>query len=148
MYFLNDISTFKTIMHSFTQWWSMVLSSGATHHWVRKLSKSIYIYIWIMTGSPTRVSCKPLFQIFRILTMPSQYILLLIIFLVNNLHYYTFKLHWSTKILSHKEKCLFLMYFWTLNSNMFLEYLYHPHLLRCIRLCDRTHLRICVTGGL
>ena len=30
-----------------------------------------------------------------------------------------YKLHWSTKIFSHEEKCLSLMYFWTLNSNMF-----------------------------
>jgi hypothetical protein len=37
-------------------------------------------------------------------------------------------LQWSTKILSHEEKCLFLMYFWVLNSNMFPEFLYHPHL--------------------
>jgi len=29
---------------------------------------------------------------------------------------------------SPKEKCLFLMYFWTLNSNMFPEVLYHPNL--------------------
>ena len=27
-----------------------------------------------------------------------------------------------------RKKCLFLMYFWTLNSNMFPEFLYHPHL--------------------
>ena len=27
--------------------------------------------------------------------------------------------HWSTKILAHYVKCLFLMYFWTLNSNIF-----------------------------
>jgi hypothetical protein len=41
-------------------------------------------------------------------------------------------LHGSTKILSHTEKCLFLMYFFfTLNSNMFPEFLYHPHLSRC-----------------
>ena len=39
------------------------------------------------------------------------------------------RLHWSTKILSYEEKCLLLMYFWTLNSNMFPEFLYHPHLL-------------------
>ena len=38
-----------------------------------------------------------------------------------------YKLHWSTKILSHKEKCLSLVYFWTLNSNMIPEFLYHPH---------------------
>jgi len=44
-----------------------------------------------------------------------------------------FKLHWSTKILAHEEKCLFLMYFWMLNSNMFPEFLYHPHLLLQIK---------------
>jgi len=38
------------------------------------------------------------------------------------------ELQWSTKILSHDEKCPFLVYFWTLNSNMFPEFLYHPHL--------------------
>ena len=38
------------------------------------------------------------------------------------------RLHWSAKILSHEEKYVFLMYFWTLNSNMFPEFLYHPHL--------------------
>jgi len=31
---------------------------------------------------------------------------------------------------------------------MFPEFHYHPHLLRCIRLCDRTRLRMCVTGSL
>jgi hypothetical protein len=35
-------------------------------------------------------------------------------------------LHWSTKILSHEEKCPFLMYFWTLNWNMFPEFLFCP----------------------
>jgi len=38
------------------------------------------------------------------------------------------------------RKNVFLMYFWTLNSNMFLEFLYHPHLLHCIRPRDRTRL--------
>ena len=61
---------------------------------------------------------------------------------------YERRIHWSTKILVHEEKCPFLMYFWTLNSNMFPEFLYHPHLLRCIRLCDHTHLHMWVTGGL
>jgi hypothetical protein len=45
---------------------------------------------------------------------------------------YTIQLHWSTKILAHEDKCLFLMYFWTPNSNMFPEFLDHPHLLCCI----------------
>jgi len=39
-----------------------------------------------------------------------------------------FKLHRSTKILAHEEKCLFLVYFWMLNSNMFPEFLFHAHL--------------------
>jgi len=49
-------------------------------------------------------------------------------------------LHWTTKILSHKEKCLFLIYFWMLNSNMFPEFFCHPHLFCCIRLCESTSL--------
>ena len=57
-------------------------------------------------------------------------------------------LHWSTKVLSHEENCLFLMYFWTLNSNMFSEFLYHPQLSRCIRLCESSNLRMWVPGGL
>jgi hypothetical protein len=47
------------------------------------------------------------------------------------------RLHWSTKVLSHEEKCLCMMYFWTQNSNMFVEFLYRPHLLLCIRMRDR-----------
>ena len=58
------------------------------------------------------------------------------------------KLHWSKKILSHEEKCLFLMYFWKLNSNMFPEFLYHLHISRCIRLCENTSLHMWVTGRL
>jgi len=38
------------------------------------------------------------------------------------------QLHWSKKVLAREEKCLFLMYFWTLNSNIFPEFLYLPHL--------------------
>jgi len=57
------------------------------------------------------------------------------------------QLRWSTKILSHEKECLFLMYFWTLNSNMFPEFLYHPHLLHCIRPCESTSLHLWVTGG-
>jgi hypothetical protein len=30
--------------------------------------------------------------------------------------------------LSLEEKCLFPVYFWTLNSNIFPEFLYHPRL--------------------
>jgi len=39
--------------------------------------------------------------------------------------------------------------FWMLNSNMFPEFLYHPHLLRCIRLCDQVtaHAYICELLG-
>jgi len=55
-----------------------------------------HIYKWNMTGSPNRVKCKLLFRKFWILTMPSQYILLLMMLLVNNVHYYTLN-HQSMK---------------------------------------------------
>jgi len=42
-----------------------------------------------------------------------------------------------------REKSLFLVYFWTLNSNMFPELLYHPQLSHCIRLCETTSLHMC-----
>jgi hypothetical protein len=37
------------------------------------------------------------------------------------------------KVLSHEEKCLFLAYFWTLNSNTFQEFLYRPNLSRQVK---------------
>jgi len=40
------------------------------------------------------------------------------------------------------RKNMFVMYFWMLNSNMFPEILYHPHLLFCIRLCEGTSLHM------
>jgi hypothetical protein len=40
------------------------------------------------------------------------------------------------------------MYFWTLNSIMFPEFLYCPHVSRCTRLRESSSLHICVTGGL
>jgi len=40
------------------------------------------------------------------------------------------------------------MYFWTLNSNMFPEFRYHQHVLRCIRLRESISLHMRVTGGL
>jgi hypothetical protein len=42
-----------------------------------------------MTGSESRTSCKPLFQSLELLTLPSQYILLLIKFLSHDLEIYT-----------------------------------------------------------
>jgi hypothetical protein len=44
----------------------------------------------IMAGAKSRVSCKPLFKILEILTLPSQYILSLMTFLAYNLEYFTF----------------------------------------------------------
>jgi hypothetical protein len=40
------------------------------------------------------------------------------------------------------------MYFWTLNSNMFPEFLYHPYFSRCIGLCESTsvHCSFCLTS--
>jgi hypothetical protein len=69
-------------------------------------------------------------------------------FLLHNGNTHILQLHWSTKILSHEEECLFLMYFWMLNSNIFKEFFYHPYHLHCIRLCESTSLHMWVTGGL
>jgi len=44
----------------------------------------------IITGSTSKTLCKSLFRIIKILTMPSQYILSAMNFLVNNLEYFTF----------------------------------------------------------
>jgi len=38
--------------------------------------------------------------------------------------------------------------FWTQNSNMFPEFLDHPHISRYSRLCESTNLHMWVTGGL
>jgi hypothetical protein len=52
----------------------------------------------------------------------------------------------STKNLSHEENCRFLMYLWTLNSNIVPQFLYHPHLSRCLRLCESAR-HICESLG-
>jgi hypothetical protein len=44
----------------------------------------------IITGAKSRASCKPLFKALEILTLPLQYILSLMTFLVYNLEYFTF----------------------------------------------------------
>jgi hypothetical protein len=51
---------------------------------VFRLQKTV---VRIMSGAKSRVSCKPLF---KILTLPSQYILSLMTFLAHNLEYFTF----------------------------------------------------------
>jgi len=56
-----------------------------------------------MTGSPTTVSSKPLFQELGILTN-TQYILSFMMLLVNHLHYYTFKS--SIQVTNTREKKL------------------------------------------
>ena len=61
VYFLNDVSTSKTVMPTSAHWWSTVLSSGANHRLVRKFPKSKKI-IWIIKGFPTWISYKPLCQ--------------------------------------------------------------------------------------
>jgi hypothetical protein len=45
--------------------------------------------IRIMTGTAPRISCKPLFRTLETLTMPSQYILSIMISLVNYLEHFT-----------------------------------------------------------
>jgi hypothetical protein len=46
----------------------------------------------IITWSTSKTSCKSLFRILKILTMPSQYILSVMNFLVNKLEYFTFNI--------------------------------------------------------
>jgi hypothetical protein len=53
-------------------------------HWK---NKSILI---IMTGSSSRTSCKPLFQRLELLILSLQYILSLVMFMSQDLEYYTF----------------------------------------------------------
>jgi hypothetical protein len=43
-----------------------------------------------MTGARSTASCKPLFKVFEILTLPLQYLLYLMTFLVHSLEYFTF----------------------------------------------------------
>jgi hypothetical protein len=43
-----------------------------------------------MTGAKSRASCKALFKALELLTLPLQYILSLMTFLVHNLEYFTF----------------------------------------------------------
>jgi hypothetical protein len=47
----------------------------------------------IITGARSRSSCKPTFKAFKILTIPSQYILSLITFMVNNMEYFSFNFY-------------------------------------------------------
>jgi hypothetical protein len=54
---------------------------------VFRLQKKI---IRIVTGSKSRVPCKRLFKALEILTLPSQYILSLITFMIYNIEYFTF----------------------------------------------------------
>jgi hypothetical protein len=59
------------------------------------------------------------------------------------------RLHWSTKVLSHEEKRLFLVYFRTLNSNNFPEFLYHPNLSFQVKGREslRQDTKLCFTVG-
>jgi hypothetical protein len=59
-----------------------------------------------------------------------------------HMHNHNGILHWSTKILSHEDKGLYMMYFWILNSNTFPEFLYQPQLSCCIRLCESIRLHM------
>jgi hypothetical protein len=77
VYFLNDVSTFTTIYYAYfhsVMKYSIILQGNSP------FSKKV------MTGSLTRVLCKPLFKKLEILTMQSQHTLSLMMFLVNNFH--------------------------------------------------------------
>jgi len=54
---------------------------------VFKLQKRV---IRLMTGSNVRTSCRPLFPLLGIMTLPSQYIFSMVRFLSRNLEFYTF----------------------------------------------------------
>jgi hypothetical protein len=66
----------------------MVYPSGETHHTVQKYSECKKKIITIMTGCNSRVSCRNLFGKLEILPLASQYILSLMLFVVNNKYIY------------------------------------------------------------
>ena len=68
-----------------------------------------------MTASNVRTSCRPLFPMLGIMTLPSQYIFSLMRFLSRNLEFYTFNstiYNYNTRnrILLHKPSSLLTIY--------------------------------------
>jgi hypothetical protein len=85
--------------------------------------------IRIMTGSPTRTTCKMLFQKLKILTLISQYILSLMRFLLSNLNIFTFNssehnINTRLRLKLHKPLVRLKMYQWSSCYN-------------CINICNK-----------
>ena len=71
--------------------------------------------IRLMTGSNVRTSCRPLFPVLGIMTLPSQYIFSLMRFFSQKLEFYTFNstvhnYNTRNKILLHKPSTLLTIY--------------------------------------
>jgi hypothetical protein len=91
MFHFSNLDTLKMIcfayFHSVMKYGIIVWGNHTDIIRVFQLQKRI---VRIMTGARFRASCKPLFKAFEIFTLPSQYILSLMTFLVHNLEYFTF----------------------------------------------------------
>ena len=89
MYYIGCIATLKMIyyayFHSKLQYGIIFWGNSVESTRVFQLQKKI---IRAMTGSNTRVSCRPLFKSLGIMTLPSQYILTLMRFLSQNIEMY------------------------------------------------------------
>jgi hypothetical protein len=87
--FVYHFSTTDTLKIIYFAYFNSITKYGATPHTGRvfQLHKKT---VGIMTGTKSRISCKPLFKALEILTLPSQYILSLITFVAHNLEYFTF----------------------------------------------------------
>jgi hypothetical protein len=111
-----DITTIKMIyfayFHSLLEYGIAFWGNSTESVKVSKLQKRA---IRLMTGSNVRTSCRPLFPMLGIMTLPSQYIFSLMRFLSQNLEFYTFNstLHnYNTRnrILLHKPSSLLTIY--------------------------------------
>jgi hypothetical protein len=86
------LATLKTIyyakFHTLMECGIIFWGNSSSNKKIFQMQKEI---VRIRTGTAPRTSFKPLFRTVEILTMPSQYILSLMTFLVNNLEHFTFK---------------------------------------------------------
>jgi hypothetical protein len=102
----SNIETLKTIYYAYflsiVTYGVIFWSNSTDTNKVFLLQKKI---IRTMMGINPRSTCKPFFKNLRILTVPSQYILYLTKFLVNNLEYFTFNSITHTKF-TRNRTCL------------------------------------------
>jgi hypothetical protein len=89
MFHFSNMDTLKMIyfayFHSILKYGIMFWDNHTDR--VFRLQKKV---VRNMAGAKSKISCKPLFKTLEILTLPSQYILSLMIFLAHNLKYFTF----------------------------------------------------------